>query len=105
MAALRAAQYILDGRPVAIPFVEEGRRLRWTGRSIRLPALSGVTLVCGNALAPPLQAEQADIVTAVNLVDNVSEPVNLLGQLLKTMAENEASKLPEVEEKQVPTVA
>jgi len=76
----RAARALLAGEPVP-------RLLRTEGRSfsrmdpVQRPAVDGVTVVVGNALDPPLFAAAADVVMALNLLDTVVEPLNLLGQL------------------------
>lgn len=77
---LRAARAQLAGEPVPLLERVEGRSFT-TGEPIQLPALSNVTVAVGNALDPPLFAEVADISIAVNLLDTVSSPINLVGQL------------------------
>ncbi len=78
---LRVAAAQLSGQPVPVPVRLEGRRFEWAEAPIDLPAIDGVSLAVAHALDPPLAAETADIVLAANLLDNVADPVNLIGQL------------------------
>jgi SAM-dependent methyltransferase len=80
MAALRAAHAHLSGLPVPLLERVEGRSFK-TAAPIHLSAVEEVLLVAGNAMDPPLFAEVADVVLAVNLLDSVSSPLALLGQI------------------------
>lgn len=76
----RAARAVVAGEVVPRLTRVEGRSFTSAPPVVRA-ALDGVTVVVGNALDPPVFAGCADVVMAVNLLDTVSEPVNLLGQL------------------------
>jgi len=78
--AARVARALLRGEAVPLPERREGRSFRIEGH-ITLPREEGITVVVGDALDPPLRAEVADIVLAVNLIDTVPAPLTLLGQL------------------------
>jgi len=80
IAGLRAAQKQLAGEPVPLLRRIEGRSFT-SDDPIHLPAVEGVYLAVGNALDPPLYAEVADVVLAVNLLDTVSDPLTLMGQI------------------------
>ncbi len=58
----------------------EGRSFR-SAPPIQFARLDNVVAVVGDALDPPVQAECADVVVALNLLDCVHDPVALLGQL------------------------
>ena len=77
---LRAARRLLDGHPVPLPVRREGRAFE-LDTEVSAPAVTGVHLAVGSALDPPLKPECAQIVAAINLLDNVAEPLNLLGQM------------------------
>ncbi|PKN56953.1 MAG: hypothetical protein CVU56_13490 [Deltaproteobacteria bacterium HGW-Deltaproteobacteria-14] len=76
----RAARALCAGEGVPRLVRVEGRSFASAAPVVQAP-LDGVTVVVGNALDPPVHAGCADVVMAVNLLDTVSEPVNLLGQL------------------------
>ena len=80
VAAARAAHALVRGH--AVPRLErlEGRSFA-AAAPVARPALPDVHVVVGDALDPPLFAERADVVVALNLLDNVAEPLNLLGQM------------------------
>ncbi|MFT7583489.1 MAG: SAM-dependent methyltransferase [Myxococcota bacterium] len=80
LAALRVAAAHLSGNAVQRPIRIEGHRFAW-GEPVALPPCPGVTVVCADLLDPPLFPEVADIAIAMNVIDNVIEPVGLLGQL------------------------
>ncbi len=80
VAAARAARALVAGEAVPLPVRVEGRSFT-LGAPLQLPEAQGVSVVVGSALDPPLHAGVADVVMAINLVDNVPEPINLLGQL------------------------
>ena len=77
---LRAASVHLQGKALAVPERQEGRSFNRSG-TIRLRPAPRVSLVCGNALDPPFLADSVDVVLAINLVDNVPNPIDLIGQL------------------------
>ncbi len=74
---LRVARLQLDGRPVPRLARVEGRSFR-SLEPLVLPAVTGVTVVAGDALDPPLAAGEADLVLAANLLDNVRSPLGLV---------------------------
>lgn len=74
---LRVARLQLDGRPVPRLARTEGRSFR-SLEPLRLPAVSGVTVVAGDALDPPLAPGLADVVLAANVLDNVRSPLQLV---------------------------
>ena len=80
IASLRFAHTQLEGHLFPRIIRDEGRSFH-AEEPLKLAPVDGVTLVCGNALDPPLAAECADVAMAINLLDNVSEPINLVGQL------------------------
>lgn len=80
VAALRAAHTHLSGLPVPLLERVEGHSFR-TASPIVLSAIEGVHLAVGNAMDPPLFAGCADVVVAMNLLDSVSNPLALLGQI------------------------
>lgn len=79
-AALRAAHAHLSGMPVPLLERIEGHSFK-TAPPIVLSAIEGVHLAVGNAMDPPLFASCADVVVAMNLLDSVSNPLALLGQI------------------------
>ena len=81
MTALRLAYGYIQGEAIQVPRREEGRAFSLGDRLIQGLPLPNVSLVCGDALDPPLVAECADIVVAMNLLDSVASPLNLLGQM------------------------
>lgn len=79
-AAVRIARRQLEGATIDVPRRLEGHRFEWAD-PVALPAIDGVTVVVGDALDPPLHAGAVDVAIAMNLFDNVPQPLNLLGQL------------------------
>ena len=78
-ATLRLARRLLDGEPV-----EYGRRMigrRYEPARAVAPAVPNRTLVCGDALDPPLVPRSYQRVVALNLVDSVPYPRQLLAVL------------------------
>lgn len=77
LAALRRARRILDGEAV-----EYGRRIvgrHYAAARIVAPArVENVTLVCADALDPPLVPQSFDRVVALNVVDAVVSPPQLI---------------------------
>ncbi len=77
LAALRRARRILDGEPL-----EYGRRI--VGRHYAPARIEGVTpaapvaLVCGDAMDPPLVPASFERVVAVNLLDAVTSPPQVI---------------------------
>jgi SAM-dependent methyltransferase len=80
VAAIRAANAQLRGEDVPLLERIEGRSFK-TANPIRLAERDNIQVVVGNAMDPPLFANTADIVLAVNLIDSVSNPLALLGQM------------------------
>lgn len=80
LPALRAARAQLAGEPVPWPVRVEGRRFRMEDARV-FPPCDGVTLVVGDAMDPPLRPEVADVVLAVNVIDNVPRPRLVLSQI------------------------
>jgi len=80
VAAVRVAHALIEGRAIANPIRHEGDMYS-SGSVIQASSLQNVTVVAGDALDPPLQAAAAELVVAVNLLDSVAQPLNLLGQL------------------------
>jgi len=78
--AVRRARRMLDGEPVAYPRRAVGRRYTAATASagdLAVPAARRL-LVCGDALDPPLIPASFDRVVALNLVDSVTSPRQLL---------------------------
>ncbi|TNF23593.1 MAG: methyltransferase domain-containing protein [Deltaproteobacteria bacterium] len=76
----RAAAALVRGEAVPRLVRVEGRSFQ-SAPPVAGERLTDVHVVVGNALDPPLQAGCADVVMALNLLDTVVEPLNLLGQL------------------------
>jgi SAM-dependent methyltransferase len=79
-AAVRRARRLLDGEPVTYPRRAIGRRYtpaRTSAGDLAVPAARRL-LVCGDALDPPLIPGVFDRVVALNLVDSVTSPRQLL---------------------------
>lgn len=78
-AALRRARAILDGAPLAYARRVVGRSYAPAEIAARAEApRDRVTLVCGDALDPPLVPGVFGRVVALNLIDSVHDPVQLL---------------------------
>lgn len=78
--AVRRARRLLDGEPVAYARRAIGRRYTAASTSageLAVPAARRV-LACGDALDPPLIPGTFDRVVALNLIDSVSSPRQLL---------------------------
>jgi len=76
LGAVRRARRILDGERVAY-----GRRLagrHYSPAAIQVGAVADRTLICANALDPPLIPGHYDRVVALNLLDSVARPRLLL---------------------------
>jgi SAM-dependent methyltransferase len=77
LASLRRARRILDGEPL-----EYGRRIvgrHYETARITPPARAGnITLVCADAMDPPLVPQSYDRVVAVNLLDVVPHPLQIV---------------------------
>jgi SAM-dependent methyltransferase len=80
LVALRAAKTQLAGAPLPYLIRVEGRSFR-VESPIALAPADGIVLAVGNALDPPLFPEVADVVVAMNLLDSVSRPLALIGQM------------------------
>lgn len=80
VVAARAARAWVAGEAIPRLTRVEGRSFL-RGPHVHGEELGGVTIVVGDALDPPLHAEAADVVVALNLLDIVAEPLNLIGQL------------------------
>lgn len=80
LPALRAARAALDGE--AVPEVRrvEGRSFEVDAPRL-FPAMDGVTLVVGDALDAPVASGAADIVLALNVLDNVADPILSLSEM------------------------
>jgi SAM-dependent methyltransferase len=81
MPPLRAAWRSLRGEEPVIPVCTEGHTFHFQPGRTHPPATDTVSLICGNALDPPFLAETVDLVLAINLLDNVCSPVDLIGQM------------------------
>lgn len=83
LPALRAARRLLRGE--ALPFARRTLGRYFEPATIQPCAPSGpygaVALICGDALDPPLAPETAERVVALNLLDSVSQPPQLLSVL------------------------
>jgi len=80
LPVLRAATAQLAGEPVPWPVRVEGRRFRMEDDRV-FPVCDEVTLVVGDAMDPPLFADVADVVLAMNVLDNVPRPRLVLSQI------------------------
>lgn len=80
LGALLVAKRQLAGGPVPQLVRREGRVFDRATDLVR-PAIEGVTIVVGDAHDPPLAPASADIVLALNVLDNVRDPLLVLGQL------------------------
>lgn len=76
LAALRQARRALAGERLSYLRRVVGRH--YLRAELSLPAVSGVALVCGDALDPPLCPGGFDRVVALNLLDSVAAPPQLL---------------------------
>jgi SAM-dependent methyltransferase/uncharacterized protein YbaR (Trm112 family) len=79
-AAVRRARRLLDGEPVAYARRAIGRRYTAATTSAGELAVAAARrlLVCGDALDPPLVPGAFDRVVALNLIDSVASPRQLL---------------------------
>ena len=75
-SSLRRARKLLAGEPLAYARRTVGRC--YIPASVSAPATDRVTLVCGDALDPPLVPGMFDRVVAINLLDSVRNPGQLL---------------------------
>jgi len=75
-ASARRARKLLAGEPLAYARRTIGRH--FTPATIRPRAIEHVTIVCGDALDPPLVPGMFDRVVAINLLDSVRNPGQLL---------------------------
>ncbi len=80
LGALVVAKRQLAGEPVPYLVRREGRIFDRAADLVR-PAVQGVTVVVGDAHDPPLGPASADMVLALNVLDNVRDPLLVLGQL------------------------
>ncbi len=76
--ALRRARRLLAGESIAYARRVAGRHYRTATTTAGDRATSAVTLVCGDALDPPLIPGAYQRVVAVNLLDSVRQPLQLL---------------------------
>jgi SAM-dependent methyltransferase/uncharacterized protein YbaR (Trm112 family) len=76
--AVRRARRILDGERLPYNRRIIGRRYMTARVSAGDRAAPGVTLLCGDALDPPLIPRSYDRVVALNLLDSISNPRQLL---------------------------
>jgi SAM-dependent methyltransferase/uncharacterized protein YbaR (Trm112 family) len=81
--AVRRARRLLDGERLVYPRRAVGRHYRAasTGAGDRTVAAARRALVCGDALDPPLIPGMFDRVVALNLLDSVARPRQLLSVL------------------------
>ena len=82
LPALRAARRLLRGETLSFARRSLGRH--YQAATLRPPAAGGlgqVALICADALDPPLPPESAEGVVALNLLDSVSHPGQLLSVL------------------------
>jgi SAM-dependent methyltransferase len=75
--ALRRARRLLAGEPLAYSRRVVGRHYARAAIAAR-PPIANVTLVCSDALDPPLVPGSFDRVVALNLLDSVANPRQLL---------------------------
>jgi len=75
---LRLARRVLAGEPVAYERRVIGRHYQ-PARAVAPHAVSNITLACGDALDPPLVPRAYQRVVALNLLDSVRDPLQLLG--------------------------
>jgi len=68
---LRYALKHITGQSFSIPQRNEGRGFSFAENELSPQRLSNVSLICADALDPPFLPECADIVVAMNLLDNV----------------------------------
>jgi SAM-dependent methyltransferase len=80
LGALVVAKRQLAGATIPHLVRREGRIFD-RARDVALPAVAGVTVLVGDAHDPPLRGASADIVLALNVLDNVRDPLLVLGQL------------------------
>ena len=80
LPVLRAARAQLAGEEVPWPVRIEGRRFRMD-EPRAFPRCDGVTLVVGDGQDPPVRPGTADIVLAMNVLDNVPQPRTLLAHI------------------------
>jgi len=76
LAVLRRARRILDGESI-----EYGRRVvgrHYATARIDAPPTANVTLVCADAMDPPLVPQSFDRVVALNLLDAVPAPLQII---------------------------
>jgi SAM-dependent methyltransferase len=80
IGALRRARHLLAGEPVAYQRRIAGRHYAAATATAGSLAVAGgaTTLVCANALDPPLVPGMFDRVVALNLIDSVKSPRQLL---------------------------
>lgn len=83
--ALGVARRQLAGERLDLLARVEGRRFDRAGE-VTWPPIDGVSLAIGNVLDPPLRAGVADIALALNVLDNVAQPLLCLGQLDAVLA-------------------
>lgn len=80
LVSLRAARAQLAGEVVPLLSRVEGRSFR-SEDPVVLPPIDNVWLAVGNALDPPLFPGVANIAVAMNVLDSVSAPLDLIGQM------------------------
>jgi len=78
-ATLRRARHMLDGEPVAYPRRMAGRH--YAPARAQAAAVGNCSLVCGDALDPPLVPGGYDRVVACNVLDSLRVPRQLLSVL------------------------
>jgi SAM-dependent methyltransferase len=83
-AAIRCAAAQLAGQAVPRYRRLEGRSYAQT-HHWQLPALSGCLAAVGDALSLPVRDGSADVVMALNLLDNVPDPLGLLRELYRAL--------------------
>lgn len=81
--ALRRARRLLRGEPLSYPRRSIGRHYAPAIIGRATPVAAQVTLVCADALDPPLAPFMFDRVAALNLLDSVRAPAQLLAVMDK----------------------
>lgn len=81
LSLLRVARRLLDGDVAEVRLRLEGSRLAPIRVAPAERPAGPVTLVLGDAMAPPFLAESFPVVAAVSLLDTVPDPLFVLGQL------------------------
>jgi SAM-dependent methyltransferase len=84
ISMLRLARRMSNAGEAVLPFCVEGRRFDLVRLRIpdgSKPPADSIHLLCGDIMAPPLDAEAFPVVMAMSLLDTVTDPLFALGQL------------------------